>query len=155
MRTTVLFSTLALLLACCRASEGPDPGKVPTQRALQPATQPVLQFVFEASDSGYRIVDAQVVEGAPTLAIDQDRDVRLTARDAAGRPIATVSVSNPRLARTAGTSNPDEAVLDRGTFVVRFPKPDRIQSVVIEVLRGPNEGLERDLQFQARDARKR
>jgi hypothetical protein len=155
MRTTVLLSTLALLLACCRASEGPDPGKVPTQKQLQPATQPVLQFTFEASNAGYRVLDAQIVEGAPTLSIDQDRDVRITALDASGRPIGTVSVFNPRLARTAGATNPDQAVLDRGIFVVRFPRPESIQTVEIEVLRGPNEQLRRKLEFQARDERKR
>ena len=155
MRHAILFPALALLLACCRASEGPDPEKVPTQRQLQPAAQSVLQIRFEASDAGYRVVDAQIVDGAPSLSIDQDRDVRVTALSATGRPLGTVSVLNPRLARTAGATNPDQAVLDRGTFVVRFPRPELIHSLEIEVRRGPNEQLRRKLEFQARDERKR
>ena len=155
MRTTILLSALAVLLACCRASQGPDPERVPTQRQLQPAAQSVLQITLEASDTGYRVVDAQIVEGAPSLSIDQDRDVRITALSASGRPIGSVSVFNPRLARTAGSTNPDQAVLDRATFVVRFPQPELVHSLEVEVRRGPNEPLRGELELQIRDGRKR
>ena len=112
MRYLTPTVTLLALLAGCRSSDGPRPEDVPTQTQLAPNLVEVLQVNFEATDAGYTLVQTSRAMGAPTLAIDQGRDVLITAKDAAGRPLRSISVYNPRQVRTAGSTDPAQAVLD-------------------------------------------
>jgi hypothetical protein len=147
MRAIATFLPIVLALMPCLPgcaslrSEGPDPEDVPATQVLAPAAAELLALTFEASAAGYALVGTSLTAGAPTLAIDQDRDVLISARDDSGHAFQSVSVFNPRLATTAGSTNPATAVLDRASFTVRLPHPDRIRSVDVVVRRGPNEGV--------------
>jgi len=141
----ISIATLCLIIVSasgCAGWEGPRPEGVPTQTAIAPQATSVLQVTFKADASGVTVVDLRQVTGAPTLAIDQDRDVLITALDAQGNVAGSVSVFNPRLVRTAGSRDPASAVLDEATFTVSFPDPDRIATVDLKVVRGPNEDFQ-------------
>jgi hypothetical protein len=129
---------LALCSLGCTTSEGPRPEDVPRRQLLVPGAVPLMRVTFEADEGGYRVVDTVRAVGAPTLAIDQNRDVLITAYDATDQIVGSVSVSNPREAHTVGTDNPELWTLPRGTVTVRLPKPDEITSVEVTVRRGPN-----------------
>ena len=109
-----------------------------TQAALAPQAAQVLQITFKASSAGYTVVNMRRTAGAPTLAIDQNRDVLITAVDSTGKPVGSVSVFNPRLVHTTGSRDPQSTVLDEATFTVNFANPDAINALNVQVIRGPN-----------------
>jgi hypothetical protein len=145
---------LALLLPGCSvfsASEGPDPDDVPRSMTLAPGEADVLELTFDVSASGYTLAGTRRTLGAPTLGIVQDRDVLITARDASGHVVQTLSVDNPRLVTTAGSKNPGTGVLDRATLTVRLPSPDTIRIVEVLVRSGPNERESRSFDIPPSD----
>ena len=153
MRTLATL-LLALSLPGCavfHASEGPDPDDVPRSMTLAPGEVDLLELTFDVSASGYTLAGTRRMLGAPTLAIVQDRDVLITARDASGRVVQTLSVDNPRLVTTAGSKNPGTAVLDRALLTVRLPSPDSIRIVEVLVRSGPNERETRSFDIPASD----
>lgn len=134
-----VFHVVALVvLAGCRTSIGPEPQLVPSSQELAPACVEVLQVTVEATASGYRVVNTKRTKGAPTDDIVQDREVRIIALDAAGKTLRMITVDNPRAVHTTGSRRPAEATLDRAVFTVRFPDPDAIAALDIQVVRGPN-----------------
>lgn len=152
MKTLELWIVLTLVALCagCSANGGGvdelparriDPNDVPTQFTLH-SPVPVLLATFEASESGYEVRLAQG-QGAPSPTIDTSRDVVVRALDAGGEPLAVVSVFNPRDVHTAGASDPDTAVRERGSFTVAFARPEQIRTLELKVVRGANSGLER------------
>lgn len=148
-----LVNTLILLLAVpvsgCSGWEGPRPEDVPEQAVLAPQSEQVLQVTLKADSTGYSVSSMRRTSGAPTLAIDQNKDVLITATDAAGKVLSTVSVANPRIVRTAGSSRPDSAVLDEATVTVNIANPDMVSRLGVQVRQGPNEGYKQ--QFSVRE----
>ena len=140
---------LALLALGCTANGGvkemPPPPPVdpedPPREFTLFSPVPVLVATFEATESGYTVSLAQAL-AAPSPTIDQSRDVVVRALGADGEPLATVSVFNPRDVHTAGSSQPDRAVRESGSFTVAFARPEAIRALEVEVVRGANEGLE-------------
>ena len=153
MRAFALTLLIACLPACSMFSkhEGPDPDDVPRSMTLAPDSVDLVELTFEASDAGYALTGARRTSGAPTLAIINDRDVLITARDGSGKPVHTVSVDNPRLVTTAGSSKPGTAVLPRATFTIRLPRPDDVRSVDVMVRGGPNERFTRSFTVAVTD----
>lgn len=154
MRAFALAFLVALCLPACSMfskQEGPDPDDVPRQMTLAPGAVDLVELTFEASDGGYALTSAHRTIGAPTLSIVNDRDVLITARDGSGKAVHTVSVDNPRLVHTAGSSKPGTAVLPRATFSIRLPRPDDVRSVDVMVRGGPNERFTRSFNVAATD----
>lgn len=112
----------------------------PAEGALFGELVPVLLVTVTATAQGYG-AESVIRSGVPTSAIHQDRDVAIVARDAAGKQIASLSIENPRLVRTTGSSNPATDTRDTGTATVALPNPAQIRTIEITVRRGPNEGL--------------
>ena len=147
-----LFWLVLLGLACGCSNQEPettgflakdqiDPAQVPDQLNLY-QLEPVLVARFEASASGYNLTALQA-RAAPTSAVVKDRDVRIVAKDEQGRPLASVSVDNPREIFASGATNVARTVDARSTFTVFLPQRDLIRSLDLAVLRGPNAGLRR------------
>lgn len=143
--------SLGALCAACATNGGMeelpapriDPDNVPTQVTLN-APVPVLLATFTATEGGYEVTMARG-QGAPTPTIDTDRDVVVRALDTNGEEMAVVSVFNPRDIHTTGSTDPETAVREEGSFTVAFARPEEIRSLEVEVVRGANEGLERTI----------
>ena len=103
---------------------------------------PTIAFV--ADDSGYTITDMRRAMGAPTLTINQDNDVFVVAVGSNGDTLSSISVPNPRVVRTAGSRNPDSAVLSQATFTVSFANPGAIERLSLSVRKGPNGEYKRE-----------
>ncbi len=148
-----MFNTMILLLAVpvtgCSGWEGPKPEDVPEQTVIAPQSVQVLQVTLVADDDGYSVAGMRRTSGAPTLTIDQNKDVLITATDAAGKVLSTVSVANPRIVRTAGSSRPDSAVLDEATVTVNIANPDIVSRISVQVRQGPNSGYKQ--QYSVRE----
>ncbi len=129
---------ITLSASACSGWDGPRPEEVATRSAIAPQATQVLQITFKASSSGYTVVDMRRTAGAPTLAIDQNRDVLITAVDSKGNSLGSVSVFNPRLVQTTGSRDPDSALLDEATFTINFADPDAINALDLRVVRGPD-----------------
>ena len=154
MRAFGLTLLVALVLPACSLfskQEGPDPDDVPRTMTLAADSVELLELSFEASEGGYALTGSRRTTGAPTLAIVNDRDVLITVRDGSGKPVHTVSVDNPRVVQTAGSSKPGSAVLPRATFTIRVPRPDDVRSVDVMVRGGPNERFTRSFTVAATD----
>ena len=154
MRAFMLTLLVATCLPACSLfsrHEGPDPDDVPRQMTLAADSVDLVELTFEASEGGYALTGTRRTNGAPTLAIVNDRDVLITARDASGKAVHTVSVDNPRLVTTAGSSKPGTAVLPRATFTIRLPRPDDVRSVDVMVRGGPNERFTKSFTVAATD----
>lgn len=128
-----------------------DPENMPQTRTLY-SPVPVVLVRVEASESGYTLRPFSAM-GAPTASLIQTGDVLLKALDADGRVLASVAVSNPRVARTAGSKRPEIAVLPSGVFTVMFGKPDSIRNIEVTVLNGPNAGLKQTFPLDPKDLR--
>jgi hypothetical protein len=137
-----------MMLGCQRNDKGPlpevgarqaDAQRVPKDRMLYNPVA-VVALKFEASDAGYTM-KAFRATGVPTSTIDQNRDVVVKASDAQGRPLASVSIFNPREIRTVGAKESAQAVRPKGTFTVFFAKPDEVTAIEVNVVRGPNAGF--------------
>lgn len=161
-RTAGLFAialATAALTGCTGNHERPakdlaaprvDPQAVPKDITLyRPA--PVLGAQFEATAAGYALTDSWLGAAAPTATIDQQRAVVIRALDAQGNAVATVSVDNPRDVHTTGARDPDRAVLPKATLTVFFARPEAIDSLAVEVRRGPNEGFRQSFKVEPRE----
>lgn len=146
---TLFLCCLALLILGCRTTDTTqlqevgarqaDPQNVPRDKTLY-NTAPVLALRFEASDAGYTMKAFRAM-GVPTSQIDQSRDVIVKALDAQDRVLASVSLFNPRDVRAVGAKQPGQAVRSTATFTVFLPKPDEINKIEVNVLRGANSGF--------------
>ena len=109
MRALVLSLLVAACLPACSMfskQEGPDPDDVPRQMTLGADSVDLVELTFEASDAGYALTGSRRTSGAPTLAIVNDRDVLITARDASGKAStwprnAVMSAPSPMMTRCA------------------------------------------------------
>ena len=134
-----LGATLALaLLAACASPGSQD--DVPKEIAVHAGSIPVLQVTFRATESGYTLIHVGHTLGTPTLALDPDREVLVTARNARGEPIVALSVPNPRVATGEPPDN-CSFVLFEAVLNLRFPEPEPIHSLETFVSGGPNKGL--------------
>ena len=155
MKKIWIALTLILLTACQlvpRAEEQStpvaDPEKVREELALYEPI-PLLAARFTASESGYSISMYRTM-GAPTAQIVQSRPVRVRAFGQGGEQIAEVSLENPREIHTTGAEDPDRDVRPTATFTVFFERPLEIGAIEIEVLSGPNRGLQETYDVEPR-----
>lgn len=154
MRALALSLLLVTCLPACSmfgGSEEAEPGDGSSATALAAGSVDLVELTFEASEGGYVLTGSRRTSGEPTLAMVNDRDVLVTARDASGKAVHTVSVDNPRLVRTAGSGKPATGVLPRATFIVRLPRPDDVRSVDVMVRGGPNERFAKSFVVAASD----
>jgi hypothetical protein len=145
------ISVLLPLIAGCSGWEGPRPESVPERMVLAPGLQEVLQVTFRADDSGYTIINMRRTTGAPTLGINQDNDVLVVAFGDNGDAVSSISVPNPRVVRTAGSTKPASAILSQAVFTVNFASPASIEGLRVSVRNGPNGELEQE--FSLKDYR--
>lgn len=128
-----------------------DPEKMPESRTLY-SPGPVLLLRVEATESGYTVRPFRAM-GAPTSTLNRGGDVVIKSLDASGKVLATVTVENPRLARTAGSQRPEIAVLPAGSFTVSLGKIDSIRNIEITVMSGPNAGFKQTLPVDPKELR--
>mgnify|MGYP001101876716 FL=1 len=147
MKTRFLFLALIVVMACAACGsagvssdmqpiEAKDP---PEEFALYQSVQ-VLAIHFIATESGYDL-SAYTTFGAPSLDVDQNRDVIVRVYDAEGEILGSVTVFNPREIHTAGSDKPDRDVIPEASFTLFFENPQEVRSVEVVVERGPNQGF--------------
>ncbi len=159
--TTRAFAhaTLALLLAlsaCAKrepqekaaAAPRAEAGRPAARERAQDATQ-VLVVTFEVTAQGYTPRRIARARGVPTPMADQDRAVVLRALDEGGGEVATVTVYNPLAGRPQEGQEGQASVRETGRVTVRFPRPEDIATVAVEVKRGPGAGYEQSFAVPA------
>lgn len=152
MKQIIFAVSVFLLIGGCGARQASvedkyvhhslNPNDVPEKIVLNNPI-PVLVLTFSVTDEGYTLEKGTETLGVPTQTTDQTRDVMIIARSPSGETISTVSVFNPREIHTAGSDNPEKAVLEKGTVTVALPKPEEIKHIDIQVIRGPNADLKK------------
>ena len=142
------ISILFPLISGCSGWEGPRPESIPESMVLAPGAQEVLQVTFLADESGYSIAGMQRAMGAPTLGINQDNDVLVVAVGSNGDTVSSISVPNPRVVRTAGSSRPDSAVLQQAALTVYLADPASIDLLRVTVREGPNSDLRQEFSMK-------
>ena len=139
-----LFALFAL--SCCtailsRAAPARAMTTPPTSAAAPespPAAAPVLHLTFEASPAGYRIAAARLghpVQHPSTLA---GTEVVITGLDDEKRVVDTVRIANPRIAHASGARNSRTQIVGTAMAAVMLLQPERVRSVSVEVVSGPN-----------------